>query len=956
LKGRKKLGLQFVAPPALLWNDLPMTMTGGHDAYLVILSIVVAILASFTALSLGIRVRAAQRRGRWAWLAAAAVALGGGIWSMHFIAMLAFSMPGMPVSYEWESTLGSLALAVGFTGLGLAVFDWHSASRGNVSLAGGLIATGVVAMHYVGMSGMQMAADISYDWRWVVGAAITAVWLAARDQSVLQRVVAAVAMGLAISGMHYTAMQGASFALVGSVKDDTDAVGLGQSNLAVAISILTIAILAAALAAAQIEKLLRRSSRREARAALRVQIADRLNEGSTVAALNSVAELVGEHFGVVRSGFGDLDPHFDQFDYGICWTNGRVPPLLGQFPASAFGEKIVAALQAGKTVAIDDLLASSLSDEARTHSTAREVDTRAILVVPYVREGQLRSIVYLNDRVPRPWRHDEIQFLEEIAERVRLLIERRSAEEQLRELNATLEARVEARTSELARAEIARREADALHSAYFENTPDPLFVVSVRADGAFVAEHINPAHEQGVGFQLAEIRGKRVEEFLPPDAADRIIESYRRVVATRKIYSYRDTFNLLGKQQHWDTTLIPICDQEGLVTRIIGSSRDMTKEVAADEVLRQSQKMEAIGQLTSGIAHDFNNLLMVISGGLDMFPDASPDKRTRLTTGMRNAVDRGAGLCRQLLSFSRRKALVVEVIDVEEQITGMSALLDRTLRGDVDVETRFTEKLWPIEVDPAELELVLLNLCVNARDAMPDGGKIIISGSNSHEQSAELQGDFVRLQVIDNGTGISPEVLTKVFEPFFTTKDVGKGSGMGLAQAYGFAKQSGGTIRVDSTLGSGTTMELLLPRSKAPLPVKAHRDDENCSQQITPMSAGNILLVEDDEEVAVLVNEMLCHLGFSVTRVSCAEAALGALANERRIDAIFSDIMMPGGMNGLELAREIRRRRPELPILLTSGYAGTAAQDAEREGISILFKPYEISSLAAALTAVRSKS
>ena len=815
-------------------------------------------------------------------------------------------------------------------------------------------------MHYVGMSGMRMSADISYDWRWVIAsiavalaAATAAVWLVARDQRILQRSVAAIVMGAAISGMHYTAMQGASFTLARPMETSVGTASLGQANLAVAIALLTMLVLAAALGAAQIEMIIQRSSRREARAALRLQIADHLNGGDTIAALDAVAELIGHHFNAARSGFGDLDPDIDQFDYRVCWTNSCVPPLLGQLPASAFGEKLVAELRAGRTVAIEDLLASSLSNETWTHNTAREVNTRAILVVPYLRQGQLRSIVYLNDRVPRPWRRDEIHFLEEIAERVRLVIDRLSAEDQLRELNATLEARVEARTSELARAEMARHEADTLRTAYFENTPDPLFVVSVRPDGAFIAEHINPAHEQGVGFKLTEIQGKRVDDFLPAEAALRILESYRRVVDTRKIYSYRDTFNLAGKPQHWDTTLIPIFDHEGLVTRIIGSSRDMTKEVAADEVLRQSQKMEAIGQLTGGIAHDFNNLLMVISGGLDMLPKASPDKRERLTSGMRNAVDRGAGLCRQLLSFSRRKALAVEVVDVEEQITGMSALLDRTLRGDVDVETRFTEELWPVEVDPAELELVLLNLCVNARDAMPDGGKIVISGANTYEHSAELQGDFVRLQVIDDGTGISPEVLAKVFEPFFTTKDVGKGSGMGLAQAYGFAKQSGGAIRVHSVLGSGTTMELLLPRSRAAFPSKLKPSQETTSCTDNLISAGAVLLVEDDDEVAVLVGEMLRHLGYSITRVSCAEAALGALANERQIDVVFSDIMMPGGMNGVELAREIRRRRPELPILLTSGYAGAAAKDAEQEGIAILFKPYELSSLNAALRSVR---
>ena len=251
---------------------------------------------------------------------------------------------------------------------------------------------------------------------------------------------------------------------------------------------------------------------------------------------------------------------------------------------------------------------------------------------------------------------------------------------------------------------------------------------------------------------------------------------------------------------------------------------------------------------------------------------------------------------------------------------------------------------------PGELELVVLNLTVNARDAMPKGGVITIRAENVPALASELlRGDYVQLAISDSGTGMSSEVKEHAFEPFFTTKEIGKGSGLGLAQVYGFAKQSGGSVHIDSEVGRGTTVKLLLPRSNqnpvigasSPLDLPLHRRDSR--------PTGSVLLVEDDDDVAALVGEMLDDLGYEVTRVASASAALGALANGRRIDIVFSDIMMPGDMDGVELGREIRVRRRDLPVLLTSGYAEAAAPRAEREGFGVLRKPYSLSELAAAL-------
>jgi len=378
-----------------------------------------------------------------------------------------------------------------------------------------------------------------------------------------------------------------------------------------------------------------------------------------------------------------------------------------------------------------------------------------------------------------------------------------------------------------------------------------------------------------------------------------------------------------------------------LEQRVEERTQQLQKTEAA---LRQAQKLEAVGQLTGGIAHDFNNLLMVISGGLDVL-DRQTDlaKRDRILEGMRQASARGANLTKQLLSFSRHQTLHPEAVDLSRNLGGMQALLDHALRGDVVIETDLAPDLWPLEVDPTELELAILNLCVNARDAMPKGGTIRITASNAPTAS----GDRILLMISDTGTGMSREIQSRVFEPFFTTKDVGKGSGLGLAQVYGFATQSGGDIRIASQEGRGTTFTLELPRSRAaPGPVLPVL---NADAPETRSPERMILLVEDDDNVAALVSEMLVQAGYGFTRVSGPAAALGALSDSRRIDAVLSDIMMPGGMNGLELAQQIRDRRPGLPILLTSGYARAFEDEAAQANLEVLPKPYRSQDLRAAL-------
>jgi signal transduction histidine kinase/ActR/RegA family two-component response regulator len=395
-----------------------------------------------------------------------------------------------------------------------------------------------------------------------------------------------------------------------------------------------------------------------------------------------------------------------------------------------------------------------------------------------------------------------------------------------------------------------------------------------------------------------------------------------------------------------------------VATRIVGVIADATQRRAVQDRLRQAQKIEALGQLTGGVAHDFNNLLQVISSGLQVVGRQSdPARREQIFAAMRQAVNRGASLCRQLLAFSRRQALKPEAVNLERLGGDMRELLNRSLRGDIQIKTSFAEHLWHVEVDPGELELVILNLALNARDAMPSGGTIEICAKNcpalaDHDLADHaLGGDFVRLDIADSGVGMSPDVLAHAFEPFFTTKEVGSGSGLGLAQAHGFAKASGGAVRIESTPGRGTLVSLFLPRT-----LKTPAYTPELMRQASDDVAGNaaqVLVVEDDDEVAALTVEMINQLGYDTTRVASAEAALGALADRRAVDIVFSDVMMPGSMNGVELAQEIRRRRPNLPVLLTSGYAEAARRKAGAQQIKIIPKPYRIDELRDALAAVR---
>ena len=366
---------------------------------------------------------------------------------------------------------------------------------------------------------------------------------------------------------------------------------------------------------------------------------------------------------------------------------------------------------------------------------------------------------------------------------------------------------------------------------------------------------------------------------------------------------------------------------------------ETASRLQAEEALRQSQKMEALGQLTGGVAHDFNNLLMVASGSLDLMERTQdPVRLERLKSAIRQAVDRGAKLTQQLLSFSRRSPLKVEVIDLGERIRGMDVLLDQLANDRVALSVQIAPSLWPVEVDTSELEVALLNIVINARDAMAEGGTIEIVAEN--QPGTPNEGDQVRIAISDNGPGIPPEIVERIFEPFFTTKGAGHGTGLGLSQVYGFARASGGDVKVESKPGQGTTVALIIPRS---LSEPVHKQAAAAIAQ--PEGNRKILLVEDNDTVAEMVGGMLDEIGFISERVSSGDAALARLQQGVDFALVLSDMIMPGRLDGAALVREISRRWTALPFILMTGYSEASAA-AQREGIRMLTKPFTIQALA----------
>lgn len=480
-------------------------------------------------------------------------------------------------------------------------------------------------------------------------------------------------------------------------------------------------------------------------------------------------------------------------------------------------------------------------------------------------------------------------------------------------------------------------------------------IILIDAKGSILT--FNPACERLFGYQPEEVIGRNVKMLMPPvysENHDAYLDNYNRTRERKIIGIGREVFG-----QRKDGEVFPIYlsvgeakqDSESIFVGIIS---DLTDRRATEERLRRSQRMEAIGQLTGGIAHDFNNLLAIALGNLELMlelPSMPLDVRELAMEAMR-ASERGAELVRRLLAFARKQQLEPRAINLNERLPETVQLLRRTLGEAVQIKTHAAPDLWDALADPTQVDDAVVNLAINARDAMPDGGVLTIETANTFLDEDYAQqhldvtaGDYVMLAVSDTGTGMSPETAARALEPFFTTKPAGRGTGLGLSQVYGFVKQSGGHVSIYSEQERGTTVKLYLPRST---PAADGAVAERDRSGLPPRGNETILVVEDNPDVRRLVRRQLSELGYTVHEASHGPEALRLLRSDLPLDLMFTDVIMPEGMTGYELAALARESRPNLKILFTSGYTaiGAAQENDSRAAGPLLSKPYRKRDLA----------
>jgi PAS domain S-box-containing protein len=488
----------------------------------------------------------------------------------------------------------------------------------------------------------------------------------------------------------------------------------------------------------------------------------------------------------------------------------------------------------------------------------------------------------------------------------------------------------------------------AINQRLFETSLDLIYVVD--RQGTLV--RVSPSAVAILGYDPSEMLGRSAKDFLyPPD-----LENTRNEM--RQARRGRARRNFECRYIHKNGRIVPLA-WAGIWSepeqQFFFIGRDVSDREATEQRLREAQRMDAVGQLSGGMAHDFNNLLGVIIGNLDLLRlggDLSPEQNELVGDALEAAL-RGADLTRRLLAFARRQPLRPERIAVNEMVSNIVGLLARTLGERIPIRTHLADDVWPVLVDPAQLEASLVNLATNARDAMPRGGQLTIATANrildaeyadAHTELAA--GDYVMIEVSDTGTGIAPDVIAHVFEPFFTTKDQGKGTGLGLSMVFGFVKQSGGHVNVYSEPGKGSTFRIYLPRDWAGTP------EVKLAQQQWPSGGGNetILVVDDNEPIRRAVRRQLTQLGYRVIEADGPGAALEILAREQ-IALLLTDIVMPGDMDGVELAQMAMERWPGIKVVLTSGFPESRVNGGGdgTAGLRLLSKPYRRDELARTL-------
>jgi PAS domain S-box-containing protein len=537
--------------------------------------------------------------------------------------------------------------------------------------------------------------------------------------------------------------------------------------------------------------------------------------------------------------------------------------------------------------------------------------------------------------------------------------DRKALEARMQALNEDLEARVANRVRQLAATAAQLAETERRFQLLIDAVTDYAIYMLDKA-GNVVSW--NPGAERIKGYSAGEIIGQHFSRFYTEDDRRQGVPQTALAAAERtgKYEAEGSRVRKDGTSFLASVVINAIRDTSGRLLGFAKITRDITEKKAVEGQLRQAQKMEAVGHLTGGVAHDFNNLLTVIMGNLEHLERILPPAQLtdRIISAALRGATRAAMLTQQLLAFSRRQPLLPEVLSVNKLVAGMSDLMRRTIGEAIFVETVLAGGLWPTLADSNQLENALINLAINARDAMPDGGKLTIETANIHLDDAyarmddEVQpGQYVGIFITDTGTGMSPETAAQAFEPFFTTKEIGQGTGLGLSQVYGFIKQSGGHVRIYSEVGEGTTVKLYLPRYRG---AEDATDESMETRGVSRGRAEVVLVVEDDPDVRDYTVEMVSDLGYTVLSAADGASALRQLDSHRDVALLFTDVGLAGGMNGRQLAEQALRRRPRLKILYTTGYARNAIVHQGRldPGIEVVFKPFSYSDVAAKIRQV----
>ncbi|WP_288418314.1 response regulator [uncultured Novosphingobium sp.] len=653
------------------------------------------------------------------------------------------------------------------------------------------------------------------------------------------------------------------------------------------------------------------------KAAFLLSLSDDLRALSTPADIMSMTAVrLGEQMNASRVFYAEVNAGLMSVERDY---HSGVGPIVGQHSLESFGPAILAAYTSGAPVVVDDVMTDPrLGHEARAGLSEREVG--GYIDVVLFQEADFISLLAVQSATARTWTDDEVMLVQQVGERVKVAIERARAERD--------------RLWDLSQDMLARGDYEGMLSA------------------------VSPAWTRILGWTESELLTRTYETLNHPDDNFQTLASIKEMAQTRQPIRFENRIATRdGDWKHIEWTLSPEAD--GL--NFIAVGRDLTDANArraelesAQEALRQSQKMEAIGQLTGGIAHDFNNMLTGVIGSLDLMrrniASGRMDRVDRYIDAATVSAQRAAALTSRLLAFGRRQSLDMKAMDVNALVAGMEELLFRTLGEQIELGTDLAPELWAASSDENQLESALLNLCINARDAMPNGGKLIIETTNTRlderytrDHPDVTPGDYVVLSVTDTGSGMAPTTMDKVFEPFFTTKPVGQGTGLGLSMVYGFARQSGGHVRIYSEVGQGTTVKLFLTRSLGGEALVAAMPSPE-----TPRGSGEtVMVVEDDPSVRMIVTELLSEVGYGVLEATDADTAIPILQSNQRIDLLVSDVGLPG-MNGRQLAEVARQSRPDLEILFITGYAQNAAVRAGflADGMDMMTKPFAVDALA----------